>query len=151
MPAYRERLRPPFWLFFALALLIPGMLLIFLPIDSRVGVVAAIVVYAAAVTVAAVAVPSVEVTRSELVAKGARLPLSLTGAVSVHRGEEASLERGQRLDSRAWLVIRGGLDAVVRVEVADDRDPAPYWLISSRRPDELAAAIEAGRAGTFSP
>jgi hypothetical protein len=29
----------------------------------------------------------------------------------------------------------------VRVDVADDDDPTPYWLVSSRRPAALAAAL----------
>ena len=33
---------------------------------------------------------------------------------------------------------------VVRVPVEDPADPAPYWLVSSRRPDQLAAALRAG-------
>jgi hypothetical protein len=31
----------------------------------------------------------------------------------------------------------------VRVTVRDARDPAPYWLVSSRRPEQLAAAVTA--------
>jgi hypothetical protein len=27
------------------------------------------------------------------------------------------------------------------VSVRDDRDPTPYWLVSSRDPEHLAAAI----------
>jgi hypothetical protein len=29
----------------------------------------------------------------------------------------------------------------VRVEITDPADPAPYWLVSSRRPVELAEAL----------
>jgi len=147
VPVFRERLRPPYLLYVAFILLIPAVLVIFLPIDWRIGVVAAPVVFLAVVIAATLTSPTVAVTGDELVAGRARLPLSLTGEVTVHRGEEATQERGRLLDARAWLVIRGGIDPVVKVEVADERDPVPYWLISSRRPDELRSAIEAGRAG----
>jgi hypothetical protein len=30
----------------------------------------------------------------------------------------------------------------VRVHVNDPDDPTPYWMISTRRPDELVAAIK---------
>ena len=30
---------------------------------------------------------------------------------------------------------------VVRVEITDPADPAPYWLVSSRHPDALAGAL----------
>jgi hypothetical protein len=29
----------------------------------------------------------------------------------------------------------------VRVEVVDPQDPTPYWLVSTRRPDDLARAL----------
>ncbi|WP_207456683.1 DUF3093 domain-containing protein [Desertivibrio insolitus] len=145
MPAFRERLRPPYSLYLALVLLIPAMLVIFLPIDPRIGFVVAPLAFVVAVVVITLIAPTVSVTAGELVAGRAHLPLEYTGQVTVHRGGEAALQRGQHLDARAWLVIRGGIDPVVRVEVTDERDPVPYWLVSSRRPDELAAAIAAGR------
>jgi hypothetical protein len=30
---------------------------------------------------------------------------------------------------------------VVKIELLDETDPAPYWLVSTRHPDELAAAL----------
>lgn len=49
-------------------------------------------------------------------------------------------------DHAAHLVVRGYLPRAVRVEVADPGDPHPYWLVSTRHPRELAAAITAGRS-----
>jgi hypothetical protein len=48
---------------------------------------------------------------------------------------------GPEADARAYLLLRPYLKRAVRVDIADPADPAPYWLLSSRRPDELAAAI----------
>ena len=58
---------------------------------------------------------------------------------------DASAERGTGLDARAFLVIRGWVQPVVRVPITDPDDPAPYWLLSSRRPKELAAVINGSR------
>jgi hypothetical protein len=44
-------------------------------------------------------------------------------------------------DARAYLVTRPYLDRGVLVTVADDSDPTPYWLLSSRHPEALAAAL----------
>jgi hypothetical protein len=46
---------------------------------------------------------------------------------------------------RAHLVIRGWVQPVVRVPIVDPEDPAPYWLVSTRHPKELAAAINGSR------
>ena len=51
-------------------------------------------------------------------------------------------ERGPSLDARAWLSIRGWVDPVVKVTLADEKDPTPYWLVSTRRPEDLKAARE---------
>ncbi len=46
-----------------------------------------------------------------------------------------------RLDARAWLLLRGWIPGVVRVRLDDPDDPTPYWLVSSRHPRRLAAAL----------
>jgi hypothetical protein len=50
---------------------------------------------------------------------------------------------GPEADARAYLLLRPYLKRTVRVTVCDDRDPAPYWLVSSRHPEQLAAAVTA--------
>jgi hypothetical protein len=146
MPVYRERLRPAPWVFVATALVIPASLLVFLAIEPVAGVFVAIGLYGAIVALLLATTPSVEVADGELRAGRARIPLALVGAATAHRGAEATAERGVRLDARAWLLIRGWIDPVARIELVDPDDPTPYWLVSTRRPDELVAAIDAARA-----
>ena len=148
MTIYRERLWPAPWLFLATALVIPASLLVFLPISEIAGVVTAIVLYLGCVGLLLTASPVLEVTETELVAGKARLPIQLVGALDGYSGAEASLERGQRLDARAWLLIRGWIDPVVRVELLDDRDPVPYWLLSTRNPAALIDAVAKARQRT---
>lgn len=143
VPHYRERLWPAPWLYFATALVIPASLLVFLPIDLRVGIGVAGALYAGCVVLLLAASPSITVTSDELVAGRARIPLAFVGPVAQFAGDEARAERGPRLDARAWLLIRGWVDPVVRIEITDPEDPAPYWLVSTRRPAELAAALGA--------
>lgn len=145
MPAYRERLWPSAWVFGATALVIPASLLVFLPINIAAGVVVAVVLYGGALAVLIATSPVIAVSSGELVAGRARLPLEFAGEVQIFEGNEAFLERGRRLDARAWLVIRGWVKPVVKVPVLDPRDPVPYWLVSTRRPHGVAAAIERGR------
>ncbi|MEP6478296.1 MAG: DUF3093 domain-containing protein [Rhodoglobus sp.] len=141
MTNYRERLWPAPWLFIGTALVIPAALLVFLPINQTVGIVVAIVLYAGCVGGLLLGSPVVEVTDTEFRAGRARLPLDVIGATESFRGAEASAERGTRLDARAWLMIRGWVDPVLKLEIVDERDPVPYWIVSSRRPEKVAAAI----------
>jgi len=67
---------------------------------------------------------------------------------TAHLGAATSLDRtayrtrlGTGADARAYLVTRPYLDHGVAIEIVDPTDPAPYWLVSSRHPDALAAAL----------
>jgi len=142
---YRERLWPAPWIFLATALVIPASLLVFLPISEIAGVVVAIVLYAAIVAVLLLTTPTIEVVDGMLHAGRARLPLAVVGDVTAAHGADAVAERGVRLHADAWLLIRGWIPDVVRIELEDADDPTPYWIVSSRHPDALAAAIEAAR------
>jgi hypothetical protein len=59
--------------------------------------------------------------------------------------ESTRLLAGRNADARAFLLIRPYLRRGVRVDVADPTDPTPYWLMGTRRPGPLAAALEAAR------
>jgi len=141
MTTYRERLWPAPWLYIATALIIPATLLVFVPINFTVGVVVAIVFYLGITAALVFGSATIEVTETELIAGRARLPLAVIGDVSSYTAEEATLERGRRLDARAWLLLRGWITPVVKIEVRDAEDPTPYWLVSSRHPEAIAAAI----------
>lgn len=140
-PAFRERLAPsaPTWL------LVPGAggaaALVLWPVSPLAGVVGAVAI--ALVVAAALwqASTVVAVHAGELVAGRARVPLDLLGDASAHRGPDARHERGPGLDARAHLCIRGWVDPVVKVALRDPADPTPYWLVSSRRPEELAGLL----------
>lgn len=51
-------------------------------------------------------------------------------------------------DARAYLVIRPYLRRAVRIDVNDPADPTPYWLVSTRHPERLAAAVQDARPRT---
>jgi hypothetical protein len=50
---------------------------------------------------------------------------------------------GRDADARAYLLLRPYLKRAVRVDIVDPADPTPYWLVSSRHPEALAAALVA--------
>ena len=145
-PGYRERLWPGPWIFVSTALIIPACLLVFLPINQTIGVIVALAAYAVIVALLLISTPAIEVTSTELIAGRARLPLALVGRIEAFAKEAAQLERGQRLDARAWLHIRGWIDPVVKIDVDDPADSTPYWLLSTRRPEAMIAAIDRARS-----
>ena len=143
---YREQIWPSPWVFVSTALVIPASLLVFLPINFFAGVIIAIVLYGAIVTVLVTSSPVILVFPGELVAGRARVPVDLISSVTSFEGEEATLQRGRLLDARAWLLIRGWVSPVVRIELSDASDPTPYWIVSTRSPAALVAAIASAKA-----
>lgn len=63
------------------------------------------------------------------------------GTVEILHRADYRERLGIGADARAYLVTRPYLDRGVLVHVDDASDPTPYWLVSSRRPEALAAAL----------
>jgi hypothetical protein len=145
-PSYRERLTPTgtWW---ATGLLIGASLgLIALPLAGYLGfIVGAAIGMAIVATLLVVTSGVVEVVYGRLRAGRASIELSNLGQVTVLDRERMAALRGREIDPRAYLCQRSWLSLGVTVEIVDPADPTPYWLISSRRPDMLAAALAAHR------
>jgi Protein of unknown function (DUF3093) len=143
---YRERLVPGPGTIAACLLLLPAVLLVLLPFSRVGGVTAAVLLTAATIAGLAAGAPVVAIEDGMLRAGRARIDVRLTGPAEALHGDDARTARGTGLDARAWTVLRAWVDGVVRVPLQDPADPAPYWLVSSRHPEELAAALERARA-----
>jgi Protein of unknown function (DUF3093) len=91
----------------------------------------------------------IEVGDGELRAAGGVLPLSRVTDVRALDAQQAAAMRGPRADPAAHMLIRPYLKTAVYIAVQDPDGQVPYWLIGTRRPGELATAIERGqrRAG----
>jgi len=72
----------------------------------------------------------------------ARIEAEHLGEVAALDAEETRRVAGPEADARAYLLLRPYLKRAIRVEITDPADPAPYWLVSSRHPDDLATAIK---------
>jgi hypothetical protein len=76
----------------------------------------------------------------------AQVPVRLVGQVTALDPADTRRLAGVDADARAYLLLRPYLRRAVRVEIADPADPTPYWLVASRRPAQLAAALESARS-----
>lgn len=89
--------------------------------------------------------PVIEVTGSQLTAAGACLPLAAAGEVTSLDQRQTRALRGPRADPAAFSLIRAYLREAVYIEVTDRSLGTPYWLLATRHPDRLAAAIDRSR------
>lgn len=73
----------------------------------------------------------------------ANLPWGYVGSATALDAAQTRAALGVEADARAYLLTRPYVRCAVKVAVEDDRDPAPYWLVSTRRPAEVAARVNA--------
>lgn len=138
---YRERVWPtPTW-FLAAGLLVPAVILALAPINLTLGIVLSVLIYLGAVWFFIGMSPVVEVSETELRAGRGRIERTFLGEARVVGSDEMFEQLHSGLDARAWLCLRNWTKGLVRIELADPNDPTPYWLVSTRHPDALVAAL----------
>jgi hypothetical protein len=76
-----------------------------------------------------------------LYAGPAHIATDLLGPVEPLDAEQTRRVHGVEADARAFLLTRPYLKRSVKVTLVDPADPTPYWLVSTRHPRELAAAL----------
>jgi hypothetical protein len=148
---YRERLSPSLWALVSAALAGPMAALVFAPIDTTVALIIGAVVGVAVIALLVAGAPVIDVRNGVLRAGRAHIDVGFLGESVIATGEQARHARGPGLDPRSWHVIRGGIDGVVVTAVTDPDDPTPSWVMSSRTPDRLAAAIRVAQATQRTP
>ena len=63
--------------------------------------------------------------------------------------EQTRLRAGVEADASAHLVLRPYIKTAVEITLDDEDDPVPYWLISTRNPQRLAAALRDATSSTL--
>ena len=148
MRVYRERLAVPvaWWILAMPVILLLGAYGIYANLSGPVVVIIYVVF-----TVGGIALllnwgrSLIEVGDGELRAAGAVLPLAQVTEVRALDARQAEAMRGPRADPAAHTLIRPFLKTAVYIAIQDPAGQVPYWLIGTRRPDDLAAMIERGR------
>ncbi len=71
----------------------------------------------------------------------AHIDIKYLGDVEVLDSPAMRLLRTRDADPAAYLAIKFWLPIGVKITVVDPRDPTPYWLITSKRGEEIAALL----------
>ena len=146
-PTYEERLvAPPLWWLGGLAV----ALLLAAGVHSGGSGSRAVVPYVVLppAAVGALAYASrgrIRVVDGHLHVPGARIPVGALGGVTPLDRVATGQVRGPLAEPLAFVVSRPWLSQSVRLQVEDPEDDTPYWLVGTRRPAELAAAVDAAR------
>jgi len=147
MHFYRERLfAPPLWWVVGMITMLTFGAIVWTGFDLLI----TIAVFTAQIAVTAAFLLNwgravIEVTAGELRAGDTTLPLAMTGEVVALDEAQTRALRGPRADPNAHVLIRPYLRYAVYIEVKGPDPASPYWLVATRHPAELAAAIESSR------
>jgi Protein of unknown function (DUF3093) len=141
-PEYSETIRPPWWLWLIVLLIaatfslaIWAALGIWITLAFSIGELLLITYAALTLTL------NIEVTKGWLIVGNAAIERAYIHNFLPLGKREMRLARGQRLDPAAYLAIRFWLNTGVKIDLRDPKDPTPYWLVSSRKPEILQRAL----------
>ena len=139
---FREVLRPPIWvLAFIYFLFLSIVLSVWAALDNR-----ATLVTLALSTIALIWI-SISMT-SEITFDGevlridkANIDRKYLGKATVLDKNAMRLLRTRDADPAAYLAIKFWEPRGLRIELNDPRDKTPYWLVTSKRGEEIAALL----------
>ena len=146
MPEHHERLTPApgYWALAVLAGTFGALTLA--PWGITAAVVAGLATTVVVVILFARGAAHVVVADGEFRVGQAHVPVRFVSHVDVLDAAATRRALGPELDARAFVCTRPWVRTSARVHLADPADTTPYWVVATRRPDELAAAITSGAA-----
>jgi hypothetical protein len=112
-----------------------------------IGTALATVMVAAAIFISAAVVISIDAR--EIRIGRASIEHAYIASSQALAAEEARQRAGVGADARAHLVLRPYVRTAVEITLDDPQDPVPYWLVSTRRPQQLAAALREAASSTL--
>ncbi len=77
----------------------------------------------------------------ELRADRAHLPVTYVARAAAVPASAKSAALGRQLDPAAYVQHRPWIGPLLLLVLDDPDDPAPYWLVSTRRPDRVLKAL----------
>ena len=83
----------------------------------------------------------ITVSENELRIDKAHIERKYLGKVTVLDSNAMRLLRTRDADPAAYLAMKFWAAKGIKIEIADSRDTTPYWLITSKRGEELAASL----------
>ena len=138
---YKERVLPTVYFYIASIILPLSLFLVALPFSEVVSIFLALASIPLVLVLSWLGSPLIALNQQTLSIGQASIETKYLGKAEVVSPQEAFLERGVKLDSRAFTKFQIGVKQLVKIEILDKQDPTPYWLIATRNPEVLAGLI----------
>lgn len=140
-PIFSEWQLPSAGSFVPHALVFPSIWLVLAPINADLGLFLGLLLTIASLVIRFAQAKRITVTDTQFYVGKASIPRKLLGEVQMVANADQFAQKGPQLDSRAYLALKG-LPGLVKVFVVDESDPTPYWLVSTRNPEQLQQALK---------
>jgi hypothetical protein len=142
MVIFTEVLRPPIWvLAFIYFMFLSLVIAIWAALDTTSTMVAFAISTLAIPVIAQSLTSRIHVDQKELRVDKAHIEFKYLGNVTVLDSDAMRLLRTRDADPAAFLAIKFWASKGIKIEVIDPRDTTPYWLITSKRGEKLAALL----------
>jgi hypothetical protein len=140
---FREVIRPPLWLIaFLYFMLFSLVLAIWAAFDNRTASVAALIALVIGALVIFLLKGEINCDGKELRVGRAHIGYEYCGEVTILSRTEFLRARTREVDPAAHLALFFWVSEGVKIEVKDDRDPTPYWLVSTKCGADIKRALK---------
>lgn len=139
---FHEVIRPPVWLLtFIYFLFLSLVIAIWAAFDNRSAFIAFVAATLGIVAIAISARSEISLDENELRVGRAHIELRYLANVEELSADQMRLARTRDADPAAYLAITFWISSGVKITLQDERDSTPYWLVSSRRSEELTRTL----------
>ena len=144
---YQETVWPSLMAALPIGLIAPAIALVVTPFtDFVVATLAGSLVFVICLIALLALSPKIRVSKNAtqvlLHVNAATIDREHIGVVTLVEKQDVRAERGPLLDARSFRVFQPSVAQMLKLSVIDEADETPYWLISSRNPKALIAALK---------
>ena len=142
MVIFTEVLRPPIWvLAFIYFMFLSLVIAIWAALDTNATMITFAIATLAIPFIARSLTSRISIDQRELRIDKAHIELKYLGKVTVLDSDAMRMLRTRDADPAAFLAIKFWASKGIKIEVTDQRDSTPYWLVTSKRGEKLAALL----------
>ena len=139
---FREKLTPPIWGWVALT---GFCLMLAVSVSAVFGDLTAVIVFVVLVLLFIFFgfkySPVIKVDNEFLYANKAKLPLHIIKKATPLSVSETTKIRGVNADPKCFSATSPLINTSIRIDFEDKDDPHTYWLLSTRKPEELSRVL----------
>lgn len=139
---FKEVIKPPLWLLaFIYFLLLSLVIAIWAAFDNRSAFISWVVATTAIFVIAVSTRSIISLDENELRIGRAHIEVKYLKGVELLSKDQMRLLRTRDADPAAYLAITFWISTGVKITLNDKRDSTPYWLVSSKKAEELTRTL----------